>query len=345
MSVTIKSIAKLAGVSIGTVDRALNNRGRIDPEVSKQIKEIARTLNYRPNKIAKSLAIRKRKLKIAVILNTYNNLFFEDVLKGVEIAREEIKDFGIYVFIKKCKDFDFQFQLSLIDQSIEEGFNAIVIVPIYNDSIKKRLAELHSGGFPIVFLTSIIDSKDYLSYVGCNYYNAGVISAGLLNLISKGFGNLLIFSPTFQMLGPLIRVESLKKHLSDNYPNIKLKSVIEMSQDDNHNYEITRKAFLKYNDTDLLICPGANSSNGIINAIKDIGHYGKIKIISYDISDIVKEGLLDGGITAAVIQNPREQGYKAIKILFEYLVTNIAPENNNYIQTRIIIRENVPELE
>ena len=61
---TIREIAKLAGVSIGTVDRALNNRGRIDPEVEQKILDIAKSLNYKPDKIAKSLAIRKKKFKI-----------------------------------------------------------------------------------------------------------------------------------------------------------------------------------------------------------------------------------------------------------------------------------------
>ncbi|MCZ9885409.1 helix-turn-helix domain-containing protein [Brachyspira hyodysenteriae] len=60
---TIREIAKLAGVSIGTVDRALNNRGRIDHDVEQKILDIAKSLNYKPDKIAKSLAIRKKEIQ------------------------------------------------------------------------------------------------------------------------------------------------------------------------------------------------------------------------------------------------------------------------------------------
>ena len=41
MAITLQQIADLAGVSRGTVDRALNNRGRIKPEVEQRIKKIA----------------------------------------------------------------------------------------------------------------------------------------------------------------------------------------------------------------------------------------------------------------------------------------------------------------
>ena len=54
MAVTMQQIADLAGVSRGTVDRALNNRGRIRPEVAEKIKMIAKELGYQPNIAAKA---------------------------------------------------------------------------------------------------------------------------------------------------------------------------------------------------------------------------------------------------------------------------------------------------
>ena len=48
MAVTLQQIAEAAGVSRGTVDRALNNRGRIRPEVEEKIKKIAQEMGYSP---------------------------------------------------------------------------------------------------------------------------------------------------------------------------------------------------------------------------------------------------------------------------------------------------------
>ena len=50
MGVTLQQIAEAAGVSRGTVDRALNDRGRIKPEVAEKIKKIAEEMGYQPNR-------------------------------------------------------------------------------------------------------------------------------------------------------------------------------------------------------------------------------------------------------------------------------------------------------
>ena len=53
---TIKDIAKLCGVSEGTVDRAINDRAGINPETKKRIMEVVEQMNYKPDRIAQSLA-------------------------------------------------------------------------------------------------------------------------------------------------------------------------------------------------------------------------------------------------------------------------------------------------
>ena len=65
--VTIKEIAQMAGVSRGTVDRVLNNRGRVSEENARRIREIARSLGYQPNKAGIALAAQKKKLKIILV--------------------------------------------------------------------------------------------------------------------------------------------------------------------------------------------------------------------------------------------------------------------------------------
>ena len=65
---TIKQIAELAGVSRGTVDRVLNNRGSVNANTAARVREIAEKLNYKPNKAGLMLAAQKKNLKIGVIL-------------------------------------------------------------------------------------------------------------------------------------------------------------------------------------------------------------------------------------------------------------------------------------
>ena len=60
---TIKQIAEKAGVSRGTVDRVLNNRSGVNEETARKVLEIAKLLNYKPNKAGKALAAQKNKFQ------------------------------------------------------------------------------------------------------------------------------------------------------------------------------------------------------------------------------------------------------------------------------------------
>ena len=92
---TIKDIADLAGVSRGTVDRVLNNRGAVSPETAEKVLEIVRALDYRPNKAGIALAAQKKKYRIGVILFSEHNPFFDEVMEGVRKKAAELQDYGI----------------------------------------------------------------------------------------------------------------------------------------------------------------------------------------------------------------------------------------------------------
>lgn len=88
MAVTMQQIADLAGVSRGTVDRALNNRGRIRPEVAEKIKMIAKELGYQPNIAAKALSSGNQILRIGVILQYADTPTIQTVLEGAKDAKQ-----------------------------------------------------------------------------------------------------------------------------------------------------------------------------------------------------------------------------------------------------------------
>ena len=75
MAITAQKIAELAGVSRGTVDRALKNRPGVNPETKQKILDIAQKYNYKPNLIGKALAYSKHTITIGVILNSVGNSF------------------------------------------------------------------------------------------------------------------------------------------------------------------------------------------------------------------------------------------------------------------------------
>ena len=77
--VTIKKIADLCGVSRGTVDRVINDRGNVKPETKELVLNMARQLGYKPNPAGKALSARKKHPVVGVLLSSEGNPFFDEV--------------------------------------------------------------------------------------------------------------------------------------------------------------------------------------------------------------------------------------------------------------------------
>ena len=104
--VTIKKIAELCGVSRGTVDRVLNDRGKVKPETEAVVRQMAEQLGYKPNPAGKALAARKHRPVVGVLLASEGNPFFEEVIRGLTKAAELYRIYGLEVLWKSMKGYN-----------------------------------------------------------------------------------------------------------------------------------------------------------------------------------------------------------------------------------------------
>jgi LacI family transcriptional regulator len=86
--ITIKDVAREAGVSPQTVSRAVNDKGEIRPETRERILRVAERLGYRPNSVARSLATRRSR-NIGLVVPDVSNPFFASVARGIEDAAHD----------------------------------------------------------------------------------------------------------------------------------------------------------------------------------------------------------------------------------------------------------------
>ena len=82
-SVTIRDVARKAGVSVATVSRYINRNATVSPEVSERLRAVMTELKYVPHAAARHLASRKTRV-IGLLLNNLHNDFFVPLLNGVE---------------------------------------------------------------------------------------------------------------------------------------------------------------------------------------------------------------------------------------------------------------------
>lgn len=335
MPVTLKDIAAMAGVSVGTVDRALNNRGRIKPEVAARIRAIAEQMDYRANSVAKSLALRNKNLKIAVILHIQRNDFYDDVLLGIKRAQHEILDFGIQVSIYPGKNFDPAEQCRLIDLAVEEGATAIVIAPIDDASVIGKLSALHEQQFPVVFVSSLLADCPCFSSVHCDYHRSGRIGARLIDTLSVGGAPFLVVSPPLNMYGHQQRLKGIEAYVNASQNSLQIVDTIVVSSDSVDTYLYVSSALQKYPDVHHVLFCG--NTKAFVRALDDCDY--PITSVVYDNNPSTYEALRDGRISAAILQEPTTQGYEAIMLLFHYFTKKAVPEKDILIENKIILKE------
>ena len=346
MAVTIKDIAKIVGVSAGTVDRALNNRGRIKPEVAQKILRVADELKYKPNRFAKSLSNKRKQFKVIFIQHVINNPFIQMIRAGIQKAADEFFPAGVSLSVKVCKDFNAKEQLRLLQEAVEvNNADGIIIIPINDPAITDYISQLHHKDFPVILLTSFIESPDYFAFVGCNYQYSGRIASGLINIITGGKGTLLVFVPNQIMKGNQIRLASMKECLKAYSPTVKIVDVIELPPDDMQAYARCKEVFLHQNRIDCVLYSSGASSEGL-RAVLEEQEKLQFKLMTHDLSDIVREGLLTNRIIFSIFQNPQAQGYSSMTLITEYLLLGKKPiQKLNYINTSILIKESLADIE
>jgi LacI family transcriptional regulator len=165
------------------VDRVINKRGRVAPDVEARVLKVLQETDYRPNSAARSLYMSTKGLKIGAVIGGLKNSFFDLVIAGIKDEVEHLRSYGVSLVLKKVSLFDKEGTLAAIQALAQEHVDACLISAIGDEDIKAALDALN---VPVVALNLNLDAKNKLSFVGANYLNSGRLAANFANLISQG---------------------------------------------------------------------------------------------------------------------------------------------------------------
>lgn len=164
MTVTIKDVARLAGVSISTVSRVINDSKPVSPEVRKRVLEIIEQVGYKPNEIARTLVTKKSYL-IGVIVTDIGNSYVAQMVRGIE---EVGKMYNYDILL--CSSYGDQNAelkfVQLLNRKQVEGI--ILISDILNNDLFENINQYK---FPLVYLNRYY-YKQGISTVSIDVFDA-----------------------------------------------------------------------------------------------------------------------------------------------------------------------------
>lgn len=352
--ITLKEIARLAGVSRGTVDRALHDRPGVNQEVAERIRCLAKEAGYVPDRAGKALSCRRNPIKLGVILNSRENPFFTPLIAGLRQAERDYADYSLQILLCECKGFDAGRQAAYMASLAGEAISGLILTPVNDEQVKTAIRQI-SEKFPVVTVNTDIEDSLRTAYVGCDYIASGKTAAQLAGLFTAPLISPVALSHatdlqsvdaaiiigSIQILGHTQRVSGFSTVCKEEYPHMKVVDVLENNDDDTLSYEAVSS--LLQNAPPRLLYFAAGGVEGGLKAVDAYCPPEKRPIIiACDETPVTKQALLDGRIQAVISQQPFEQGYEAVRIAMDAAVNHRLPESDRlYMQNEIKIRHNL----
>lgn len=340
----IKDIARMAGVSIGTVDRVIHDRGEVAEKTRLKIQRILKETNYSPNVMAQALKSKKRFHLVSLLPSpSEDNSFWKKHPLGMIRAIEELNTFPVTLsqvtFDMQSED-DFQKKTSTVLDLKPDG---VLLAPIFKIESVTFCSRLQKAKVPFVFIDGYIENTDFLAYIGENIFQSGKVAGQLIDMVTPLKSDVLVvtIARNIRNVHHLTnRTEGFLSYFRKSGKNKGKKIIINIPdpsfEDVKNSIDI---AFLENPGIGSIFITGSRSY--LIASYLEKKGLKSINLIGYDLLDSNVRFLKSGTTRFLIGQRPEEQTYKGIKKLFEYLSLHKIPDKIEYLPVDIVTSENV----
>lgn len=334
---TISEIAKKAGVSIGTVDRVLHQRGRVAEKTRKAVEAVIAEYGYSPNPIARTLKQNKPFL-IGVLIppEDAGSGYWKMLLQGMKDAEETLKPFGItlvYGFFNRTEKGS---MLDAAESLLKQAIQAMIIAPIVPDEAMELTTRME--GIPYIYVDSPLPKASPLTTIVQNPYRGGLCAGHIMKLL-KGSGQFA----AFRVYAEAYNLCERYRGFCDYFKRDAGSAVIEaVCQDE------TKEGIFNFLDELLAIYPDITGIFVTHTEVYVVGEYlsytnkkDHIALIGYDLQEQNTHGLLNGHIDCIISQRPEYQGYTSVYEIYKSSLLSQKRPARISIPIDILFKENI----
>ena len=344
---TVREIAKLAGVTIGTVDRVLNKRGRVSAVTKERIEAIIEKYQFTPNPIAQRLKRNQHYRFCAFIPNRKHDAgYWEQIITGIERAANEIKTLGTETEIIEFDRYDPAVFQQISDLINEKNPDGLLFAPIMPDRIRPIIEKITLKKKPFVFVDTDVPETSPLCVISQNPFSSGYLAGRLFHLFAG------VISKPVAVLDP---------H-GEDYDIIRRRDGF-LSYAKKHNFQVVVRDYSDYEGTEISIeeirrflkeypdlsglfitnCMAHRVAEAVALQWKNTRTRSRpFLLVGYDLIPENRRLLLEGRISAIIAQRPEEQGREALLTLFRSVVLKQNVADRWEIPLDVYIRENTP---
>jgi LacI family transcriptional regulator, fructose operon transcriptional repressor len=325
--VSIKDVAETAGVSTATVSRVLADKPHVRGEVRDHVLAVVEALNYRPNRVARSLRAQKSNI-IGLIVSDIQNPFFTLISRAVEDAAYEQ---GMSIFLCNT-DENPDKEAMYLKLMREEHVSGIIISPTQKTS--NHFVEISRSQTPVVVIDRRVRNADIDSVLIDNVQSALMI---IDHLIGHGFERIGALFGSGSTTG-LERREGYLRALENHGLKPSSELVLSVKAKTSDGYAATRRLLALPVPPDAIFTSNGLLSAGALRALRESGLKMPEEIAFATFDETPWSTLVDPPLT--VVEQPTyEIGRTAVDLLVKRIGDPSRSTREVILKSKLIVRQ------
>ncbi len=342
--IRIKDIARLADVSVGTVDRVIHGRSGVSEASRKRVEEILKQLDYHPNMYASALASNKKYTFACLLPRHLQGEYWTAVESGIHDAIRNYSDFNTGVRIRYYDPYDYHSFVHAGEEILTEQPDGVIMAPTapqYSVGFATRLQDL---SIPYIYIDSNIKEMPPLAFFGQNSHRSGYFAARILMLLAGKEKEIVLFRKIHEGIVGSNQQENretgFRQYMREHHPDCRILELdLSAGNDKANDFEMLEKFFQAHPAVQSGIT--FNSKAYIVGEYLHDRSHKPFHLIGYDLLERNVACLKEGSISFLIAQQPELQGFNSIKALCDHLIFKREIASINYMPIDLLSAENI----
>lgn len=339
MRTTIADLARAAGVSTATVDRALNGRAGVRRRTRERVLAAARATGYLGE--APGADDPRERVRLDFVLPGGTNSFMALLaghLEGVAAARGD----EVEVVIHRVDGFS-PALLARTLHELRQRSRGVGVIALDHPVVREAIREVAGAGLPVLTLVSDIANVPRVGYVGIDNRAAGRLAGHLLGrFMPRGPGEVALLAGSLSYRGHEEREMGFRHILAEDFPALAIVALREGQDDLERSYREAAALLAARPRLGGIYNIGAGN-RGIARALEEAGRAREVVFIGHELTAHTRAFLLRGTMDAAIDQHPRVEAREAIERLRRAALGGGDPHPVP-VRVHAIFKENIPEV-
>lgn len=337
---TLVDVARKAGVSLATVDRALNKRTGVHARTIARVADAVRQLHYRADPAAARLA-RPRAHRVCFVLPSGSNTFVAMLREQIEANTPWMADHRMTSRTVEVNVFE-PARLAAQLRDLTDACETAIVVGLDHPLVRAAIDELAAAGIGVVTLVSDVPSSRRHHFVGIDNVAAGRTAATLVGRFA---------GPRAGPVGVVLGSMALRDHAERNfgfnqvmaaeYPALKVLAPRE-GQDDSRLTERIARDLLKRHPSLVAIYSGGAGNRGIAAALEASSRGRDVVFVGHELTLDARQHLLSGTMAAVLNQDAGHEVRSALRLALARRSGEPVMTDQERIRIDIYLRDNLP---